>query len=40
MISIFPAIILIKHLDCQNAANPAVLHNSLESKVSPEVVLK
>ena len=31
MISIFPAFFLIKHLDCQNAANPAVLHNSLES---------
>jgi len=31
MISIFPATILIKHLDCQNGASPTVIHNALKS---------
>ena len=31
IISIFPATILIKHSDCQNAASPTVLCNALKS---------
>lgn len=40
IVSTFPATILIMHRDCQNTANPAVLHSALESQYLVNVVLK